>query len=56
MQLLTRQQELSISRSSAIGNADHRPGGDAAGPVKARKALIILFGMMIGLLLSAGTV
>ncbi len=57
MQLLTRQQELSISRSSAIGNVRIiDPAVTQPAPVKPRKALIILFGMMIGLLLSAGTV
>lgn len=57
MQLLTRQQELSISRSSAIGNVRIiDPAVTQLAPVKPRKALITLFGMMIGLLLSAGTV
>ena len=57
MQLLTRQQELSISRSSAIGNVRIiDPAMTQPAPVEPRKALIIVFGMLMGLILSAGTV
>ncbi|MFZ5271205.1 polysaccharide biosynthesis tyrosine autokinase [Enterobacter asburiae] len=57
LQLLTRQQELSISRSSAIGNVRIiDPAMTQPEPIKPRKALIIVLGMLIGLMLSAGTV
>lgn len=57
LQLLTRQQELNISRSSAIGNvriidtAVTQPE-----PIKPRKALIILHGVLLGLMVSMGWV
>ncbi|MBZ7105406.1 polysaccharide biosynthesis tyrosine autokinase [Klebsiella michiganensis] len=57
MQLLNRQQELSIAKSSAIGNvriidtAITHPK-----PVKPNKVLIILLGVVIGLLISVGLV
>lgn len=57
LQLLTRQQELNISRSSAIGNVRII---DAAvtqpDPIKPRKALIIALGALLGLMLSSGCV
>ncbi|CZV08181.1 polysaccharide biosynthesis tyrosine autokinase [Enterobacter cloacae] len=57
LQLLTRQQELSISRSSAIGNVRIiDPAVTQPDPIKPRKGLIIVFGMLMGLMLSAGTV
>ena len=57
LQLLTRQQELSISRSSAIGNVRIiDPAVTKPDPIKPHKALIIVLGMLIGLMLSAGTV
>ncbi|MEZ0533877.1 polysaccharide biosynthesis tyrosine autokinase [Enterobacter sp. KB-221C9] len=57
LQLLTRQQELSISRSSAIGNVRIiDPAVTQPDPIKPRKGLIIAFGMLMGLMLSAGTV
>jgi tyrosine-protein kinase Etk/Wzc len=57
LQLLTRQQELSISRSSAIGNVRIiDPAVTQPDPIKPRKALIIVLGMLMGLMLSAGTV
>lgn len=57
LQLLTRQQELSISRSSAIGNVRIiDPAMTQPEPIKPRKALIIVLGMLIGLMLSAGMV
>lgn len=57
LQLLTRQQELSISRSSAIGNVRIiDPAVTQPAPIKPRKVLIIVMGMLMGLMLSAGTV
>lgn len=57
LQLLTRQQELNISRSSAIGNVRIiDPAVTQPGPVKPHKVIIIVFGMLVGLMLSAGTV
>lgn len=55
LQLLTRQQELNISRSSVIGNvriidtAVTQPE-----PLKPKKALIILVGMLAGMMVSMG--
>ena len=57
LQLLTRQQELNISRSSAVGNV--RIIDEAVtlpDPIKPRKALIIVLGALFGLMLSMGTV
>ena len=57
LQLLTRQQELNISRSSAVGNV--RIIDEAVtlpDPIKPRKALIIALGALFGLILSMGTV
>lgn len=57
MQLLNRQQELSIAKSSAIGNV--RIIDDAVtqpGPVKPKKMLVILIGMILGLVISIGIV
>lgn len=57
LQLLTRQQELNISRSSAIGNvriidtAVTQPK-----PIQPRKAVIIIMGMLFGLMLAVGWV
>lgn len=57
LQLLTRQQELNISRSSAIGNVRIiDPAVTQPVPVKPRKVIIIMLGMLVGLMLSAGTV
>ncbi|WP_320720920.1 polysaccharide biosynthesis tyrosine autokinase [Enterobacter sp. 296B2] len=57
LQLLTRQQELNISRSSAIGNVRIiDPAVTQPAPVKPRKVIIIMLGMLVGLMLSAGTV
>ncbi|MEG6355421.1 polysaccharide biosynthesis tyrosine autokinase [Enterobacter bugandensis] len=57
LQLLTRQQELNISRSSAIGNVRIiDPAVTQPAPVKPHKVIIIVFGMLVGLMLSAGTV
>ncbi|MGU3525289.1 polysaccharide biosynthesis tyrosine autokinase [Enterobacteriaceae bacterium C23F] len=49
LQLLNRQQELNVAKSSAIGNV--RIIDDAItlpNPVKPKKALIVLLGMMMG--------
>lgn len=57
MQLLNRQQELSIAKSSAIGNV--RIIDNAVSqpkPVKPKKALIVIVGIMLGLVLSVGLV
>ena len=57
LQLLTRQQELNISRSSAVGNV--RIIDEAVtlpDPIKPRKALIIVLGALFGLMFSMGTV
>ncbi|MCK6728814.1 polysaccharide biosynthesis tyrosine autokinase [Enterobacter bugandensis] len=57
LQLLTRQQELNISRSSNIGNVRIiDPAVTQPGPVKPHKVIIIVLGMLVGLMLSAGTV
>ncbi|HED1242572.1 TPA: polysaccharide biosynthesis tyrosine autokinase [Enterobacter bugandensis] len=57
LQLLTRQQELNISRSSAIGNVRIiDPAVTQPVPVKPHKVIIIVCGMLVGLMLSAGTV
>ncbi|HDH7820609.1 TPA: polysaccharide biosynthesis tyrosine autokinase [Raoultella planticola] len=57
MQLLNRQQELNIAKSSAIGNV--RIIDDAVTqpiPVKPKKILIVLAGMIFGGMLSIGIV
>ncbi len=49
LQLLNRQQELNVAKSSAIGNV--RIIDDAItlpNPVQPKKALIVLLGMMMG--------
>lgn len=57
LQLLTRQQELNISRSSAIGNVRIiDPAATQPGPIKPRKALIVAFMTLFGLFISAGGV
>ncbi|HDV8764760.1 TPA: polysaccharide biosynthesis tyrosine autokinase, partial [Raoultella ornithinolytica] len=57
MQLLNRQQELSIAKSSAIGNV--RIIDDAVTqpkPIKPKKLLILLVGIIFGVLVSVGIV
>ncbi|WP_301622318.1 polysaccharide biosynthesis tyrosine autokinase [Klebsiella africana] len=57
MQLLNRQQELSIAKSSAIGNV--RIVDDAVAqpqPVKPKKAIVILVGLLLGTLISVSLV
>jgi tyrosine-protein kinase Etk/Wzc len=56
-QLLSRQQELNVASSSAIGNV--RIIDDAVvsiHPVKPNKNLIVAFGFMLGIVISAGFV
>ncbi|MCF6691500.1 polysaccharide biosynthesis tyrosine autokinase [Raoultella terrigena] len=57
MQLLNRQQELNIAKSSAIGNV--RIIDDAVTqpkPVKPKKILIVIIGIVFGGMVSAGVV
>jgi len=57
LQLLTRQQELSISRSSAIGNVRIIDAAvTKSDPIKPKKALIVVMGVLLGLMMSAGGV
>lgn len=56
-QLLTRQQELNISRSSTIGNVRIiDPALAQPEPVQPRKPLIVVLSTMIGLILSVALV
>ncbi|WP_279061234.1 tyrosine-protein kinase [Lelliottia amnigena] len=56
-QLLTRQQELSISRSSAIGNVRIIDSAvTQPEPIKPQKPLIVVIGGLLGLVLSLGIV
>lgn len=57
MQLLNRQQELNIAKSSAIGNV--RIIDDAVSqpePVKPKKIIIVLVGIVLGGMVSIGIV
>ncbi len=57
MQLLNRQQELNIAKSSAIGNV--RIIDNAVSlpkPVKPKKIIVLLLGFIAGLMVSAGIV
>lgn len=57
MQLLNRQQELSIAKSSAIGYV--RIIDDAVtdpNPIKPKKTLIVIIGLFLGILASVGIV
>ncbi|HDT6086151.1 polysaccharide biosynthesis tyrosine autokinase [Raoultella ornithinolytica] len=57
MQLLNRQQELSIAKSSAIGNVRIIDNAVAQPkPVKPKKALVLVVGVIFGLILSIGLV
>jgi len=57
LQLLTRQQELNISRSSAIGNVRIiDPAVTQPEPIRPRKAIIIALGVLLGGLFSVGWV
>lgn len=56
-QLLNRQQELSIARSSAIGNVRViDPALTQPKPIKPKKPLIVVLGFFLGLFISAGLV
>lgn len=57
MQLLNRQQELNIAKSSAIGNV--RIIDEAVTqpiPVKPKKVLTVLIGFILGAIISIGAV
>ncbi|EIC86650.1 polysaccharide biosynthesis tyrosine autokinase [Serratia sp. M24T3] len=57
MQLLNRQQELSIAKSSAIGNVRIIDSAvTSPGPIKPKRALIVVIGLILGLFLSMGLV
>lgn len=57
MQLLNRQQELSISKSSAIGNVRIIDNAVAQPkPVKPKKTLVLLVGIVFGIMFSVGLV
>lgn len=57
MQLLNRQQELSIAKSSAIGNVRIiDPAVTEPKPVKPKKVLVVLVGLILGAFISIGIV
>lgn len=57
MQLLNRQQELNIAKSSAIGNVRIIDNAvTQPKPVKPKKIIIILIGIILGVIVSAGVV
>lgn len=57
MQLLNRQQELNIAKSSAIGNVRIIDNAvTQPKPVKPKKILIVLIGIVLGVMASAGVV
>lgn len=57
MQLLNRQQELSIAKSSAIGNVRIIDNAiTQPKPVKPRKILVVLIGIIVGLFISSALV
>lgn len=57
MQLLNRQQELSIAKSSAIGNVRIVDSAvTEPKPVKPKKVMVILSGFIIGFIISVGIV
>ena len=57
LQLLTRQQELNISRSSTIGNVRIiDPAVAQPKPIKPRKGLIVILATMLGFMLASGLV
>ncbi|MDD8641970.1 tyrosine-protein kinase [Escherichia coli] len=57
LQLLNRQQELSISKSSATGNVRIiDPAVTQPQPVKPKKALNVVLGFILGLFISVGAV
>ncbi|HBR3602699.1 TPA: polysaccharide biosynthesis tyrosine autokinase [Klebsiella pneumoniae] len=57
MQLLNRQQELNIAKSSAIGNVRIIDNAvTQPKPIKPKKKLIVLIGIILGVMTSAGVV
>ncbi|VUC77830.1 polysaccharide biosynthesis tyrosine autokinase [Raoultella terrigena] len=57
MQLLNRQQELNISKSSTIGNVRIVDSAIAEPkPVKPKKIMVVLIGLVFGIFVSAGIV
>ncbi|ELN0130571.1 polysaccharide biosynthesis tyrosine autokinase [Raoultella planticola] len=57
MQLLNRQQELSIAKSSAIGNVRIIDSAvTQPKPVKPKKVVVVLIGVFLGVLVSIGLV
>jgi tyrosine-protein kinase Etk/Wzc len=57
MQLLNRQQELNIAKSSAIGNVRIIDNAvTQPKPVKPKKILIVLIGIILGVMVSSGVV
>ncbi|MFA1777258.1 polysaccharide biosynthesis tyrosine autokinase [Klebsiella pneumoniae] len=57
MQLLNRQQELNIAKSSAIGNVRIIDNAvTQPKPVKPKKIIIVLIGIFLGMIVSAGIV
>lgn len=57
MQLLNRQQELNIAKSSAIGNVRIIDNAvTQPKPVKPKKILVVLIGIILGVMASAGVV
>jgi tyrosine-protein kinase Etk/Wzc len=57
MQLMNKQQELSISKASTVGNVRIiDPAATQINPVAPRKAIILIFSMLLGGMLSVGFV
>ena len=57
MQLLNRQQELNIAKSSAIGNVRIIDSAVAQPkPVKPKKVIILLVGIVLGGIVSVGLI
>lgn len=57
LQLLTRQQELTISKSSTVGNVRIIDGAVTQPEmIKPRKAMIVILGILFGFILSVGVV
>ncbi|MCP6167333.1 tyrosine-protein kinase, partial [Klebsiella pneumoniae] len=57
MQLLNRQQELNIAKSSAIGNVRIIDNAvTQPKPIKPKKIVIVLIGIILGVMTSAGAV
>ncbi|EMM6760159.1 tyrosine-protein kinase [Pluralibacter gergoviae] len=57
LQLLNRQQELNIAKSSAIGNVRIIDNAvTSPKPIKPKKILVVIIGIMLGVLFSVGLV